>query len=69
MALRIASERNPDMKPITLFTLLFSLSAGLSASASAQTAMAAKNRICIDVAHQQRFWAIPQTWTRKGSSA
>ena len=55
------------MKPITLFTFVFSLSAVLCANA--QTATAAKNRICIDVAHQQRFWAIPQTWTRKGSSA
>jgi hypothetical protein len=45
------------MKPITLFTLLFSLSASLCAHA--QTAPAAKNRICIDVAHQQRFWGDP----------
>jgi hypothetical protein len=45
------------MKPITLFTLLFSLSASLCAHA--QTAAAAKNRICMDVAHQQKFWGDP----------
>lgn len=45
------------MKPITLFTLLFSVSAALCASA--QTATAAKNRICMDVAHQQKFWHDP----------
>jgi hypothetical protein len=45
------------MKPITLFTLLFSLSSVLCAHA--QTATAAKNRICIDVAHQQKFWGDP----------
>jgi hypothetical protein len=45
------------MKPITLFTLVFSLSAGLCANA--QTATPAKNRICMDVAHQQRFWRDP----------
>jgi hypothetical protein len=45
------------MKPITLFTLLFSLVAGVGANA--QTPAPAKHRICIDVAHQQRFWADP----------
>jgi hypothetical protein len=45
------------MKPITVFTLLFSLSAGLCANA--QTATPAKNRICMDVAHQQKFWHDP----------
>ena len=45
------------MKPIILFTLLFSLSAGLSANA--QPATPAKNRICMDVGHQQRFWRDP----------
>jgi hypothetical protein len=46
------------MKPITLFvTLLFSLSADLSANA--QTATPATDRICMDVAHQQRFWHDP----------
>jgi hypothetical protein len=46
------------MKPITLFvTLLCSLSADLSASA--QTATPATDRICMDVAHQQRFWRDP----------
>jgi hypothetical protein len=45
------------MKPIAFFTLLFSLSAGLCAQA--QTATAANNRICLDVAHQQRFWGDP----------
>ncbi len=51
------------MKPITLFTLLFSLSAGLCANA--QPATAAKNRICIDVAHQQRFWGDPADMDEK----
>src|SRR5262245_55141144 len=45
------------MKPITPLTLLFSLSAALSANA--QTATPAKNRICMDVAHEQRFWGDP----------
>ena len=45
------------MKPITLFTLLFSLFAGICAQA--QTPTPAKNRICMDVAHQPRFWGDP----------
>jgi len=45
------------MKPITLFTLLFSLLAGVGANA--QTPVPAKSRICMDVAHQQRFWDDP----------
>ena len=45
------------MKPITLFTLLVSLLAG--PSALAQTPSSAKSRICVDVAHQQRFWNDP----------
>jgi hypothetical protein len=51
------------MKPITFFTLLVSLSAGLSAHA--QTATPAKHRICIDVAHQQRFWGDPADMDEK----
>jgi hypothetical protein len=45
------------MKPITLFTLLFSLLAGICANA--QTPTPAKSRICMDVAHQQKFWHDP----------
>ena len=45
------------MKPITLFTLLFSLVAGICANA--QTPTPAKSRICMDVAHQQKFWHDP----------
>ena len=45
------------MKTITLFTVLVSLLAGISANA--QTPTAAKSRICMDVAHQQRFWNDP----------
>lgn len=45
------------MKPITLLTLLFSLSAALSAHA--QTAPPAKHRICMDLAHKPRFWRDP----------
>src|SRR5688572_11890215 len=42
------------MKPITLFSLLFSLLA--STPANTQTPAPAKYRVCMDVAHQQRFW-------------
>jgi hypothetical protein len=45
------------MKPITLLTLLFGLFA--SVGANAQTPTPGKHRICIDVAHRQRFWADP----------
>lgn len=45
------------MKPITLFTLLFSLLAGVGASA--QTVTPQKHRVCMDVAHQPRFWRDP----------
>lgn len=45
------------MKPITLFTLVFSLSASIGADA--QPPAPAKHRICMDVAHQQRFWNDP----------
>ncbi len=45
------------MKPISLFALLFSLSAAPSAHAQAPTP--ATDRICMDVAHQPRFWRDP----------
>jgi hypothetical protein len=45
------------MKPITISTLLFSVLACVSANA--QTAMPATKRICMDVAHQQKFWHDP----------
>jgi len=45
------------MKPIALVSLVFSLWAGLCANA--QTPAPPKHRICIDVTHQQRFWADP----------
>ncbi|MPZ18261.1 MAG: hypothetical protein GEV06_10160 [Luteitalea sp.] len=45
------------MRPIKLFTLVFSLWAGICANA--QTPTPAKYRICMDVAHQQRFWHDP----------
>ena len=51
------------MKPIAFFTLIFSLSAGLGASA--QTATPAKHRICIDVTHEQRFWGDPADMDEK----
>jgi hypothetical protein len=51
------------MKPSALFTLLFSFSAGLSATA--QTPGLAKHRICLDVAHQQRFWGDPADMDEK----
>jgi hypothetical protein len=53
------------MKPITVtrFAFLFVLSAGLSAHA--QTPTPAKHRICMDVAHQQRFWGDPADMDEK----
>ena len=45
------------MKPIAVFTALFGLSA--APYAQAQTATTARNRICVDVAHQQVFWGDP----------
>ena len=42
---------------ISLLALLFSLSAGVSAQG--QSATPATDRICIDVAHQPRFWRDP----------
>jgi hypothetical protein len=45
------------MKPILAFTLLFSLVSGICARA--QTPTAAKHRICMDVAHGQKFWHDP----------
>jgi hypothetical protein len=45
------------MKPIVPFTFLFSLCAGICANA--QTPTPAKYRICMDVAHQQKFWNDP----------
>jgi hypothetical protein len=53
----VIAQRNADMKPIALFSLVFSLLAGISATA--QTPAPAKHRICIDVAHQQKFWVDP----------
>lgn len=44
------------MKTTALFTVLFGLAA---AGAHAQGATAAKNRICMDVAHQPIFWGDP----------
>ena len=44
------------MRPIILFTLLFTL---LGICADAQTPTPAKSRICMDVAHQQKFWDDP----------
>jgi hypothetical protein len=45
------------MQPTTLLTLLFSLVVG--AGAQAQTPPPAKYGICMDVAHQPRFWRDP----------
>ena len=46
-----------NMKPIIRFALLFSLLAGVCANAHAATR--AETRICMDVAHQQKFWHDP----------
>ena len=43
--------------PTLLLTLLLGLLAGVSANA--QTPTPAKHRICMDVAHQQKFWNDP----------
>jgi hypothetical protein len=51
------------MKAITLFTFLVSLST--APGAHAQTATPAKNRICIDVAHHQKFWGDPADMDEK----
>ena len=45
------------MKPLTFVTLLASLLAAVCANA--QTPIPAKYRICMDVAHQQKFWHDP----------
>jgi hypothetical protein len=45
------------MKPIIPFTLLLGFVAAVSANAQAPAP--AKSRICMDVAHQQRFWHDP----------
>ena len=45
------------MKPIIPFTLLFGFVAAVCANAQAPAP--AKSRICMDVAHQQRFWHDP----------
>src|SRR5262245_6957360 len=49
-------RRGPDMNRTALFTVLFGLSAAL---AHAQGAPAARNRICMDVAHRPIFWGDP----------
>jgi len=49
------------MKAITLLALTFSLLAGMPASA--QTPASATSRICMDVAHEQRFWNDPAGMT------
>ncbi len=56
------------MKPtILFFTLLFSLSAELSANA--QTPAPAKTASVSTLRTNRDSGAIPQTWMRKGSSA
>ncbi len=45
------------MKPITLFAVPFSLF--VSVCAHAQTPAPATHRICMDVAHEQKFWHDP----------
>jgi hypothetical protein len=49
------------MKPLTVVTLLVSLLAGISANA--QTPARPTTRICMDVAHQQKFWRDPADMT------
>src|SRR5262245_42292810 len=45
------------MRPITFSILVFSLLACVGAHA--QTSAAATKRICMDVAHEQKFWHDP----------
>jgi hypothetical protein len=47
------------MKPLTLLTLTLTLSVFASAGASAQSATPARYRVCMDVAHGQKFWHDP----------
>jgi hypothetical protein len=54
------------MKPLAL-SLLFSVVAGVSANA--QTPPPAKSRICMDVAHQPRFWGDPADMPGKEANA
>ena len=49
------------MKPLAPVTLLVSLLAGISAHA--QTPARATTRVCVDVAHQQKFWHDPADMT------
>jgi hypothetical protein len=51
------------MKPIVLVSLVVSLCA--SVQANAQTPTPAKHRICLDVAHQQKFWGDPADMDEK----
>ena len=50
------------MRRIILFTFLFT---SLGIGAHAQTPTAAKSRICMDVAHQQKFWDDPAAMAGK----
>jgi hypothetical protein len=50
------------MRPSILFTVLFT---ALGICANAQTPTPAKPRICVDVAHQQKFWGDPADMTGK----
>jgi hypothetical protein len=47
------------MKTIKLLTLALSVSVLAAVCANAQTPRPAKSRICMDVAHEQKFWRDP----------
>ena len=53
----VACKREPEMNTMTLFSFLFGLFASIGAHA--QTPAPAKSRICMDIAHKQRFWNDP----------
>jgi hypothetical protein len=56
-------QEHHEMKPIVRIVLSITLLA--SASAQAQTTTPAQSRICMDVAHQPRFWRDPADMTGK----
>ena len=60
-------ERILKMNRIALFTLLFSFLPGICAYA--QTPTPGKSRICMDVAHQQKFWDDPAGMAGKDARA
>lgn len=51
------------MAPLRLFTLVVGCSLAAVSTANAQMSTAPMRRVCVDVAHQQRFWNDPAAMT------